>query len=125
MCGIDLCVLLIASNYEVEYEAGMRKSEDVNLCMQVLRKGGLVCKSQRFAYRASHKRNGGCDTDRYDEKASTTLAELVETAHYELIPCWRQSILLDMVAAVRGQEKHSEQVAKGLKRPRDKHLVQL
>lgn len=101
---IVLLNLAMLRKLGVEYNPDLQMYEDICLNNEVLRRGGHTLKCQKFCYRASHVKAGGCFVQR-TSRLGTHLEDLIAPSALKKLPVESQQAVRDLLRWVQSQER--------------------
>jgi len=95
----------------VEYQRDLQMYEDICLNHEVLRHEGRTLKCQRFCFRASHRKTGGCaevqGVVKTRKGTGTELDDLVSPKAYRRLSSEAQQVMIELLGWIQAREEHS------------------
>jgi hypothetical protein len=82
---------------EVEYMKDIRKFEDIFLASEVLATGGRTLKCQKYCFRASHSKDGGCADQRGQRGEMGLLQHLIADSAFNKLASVRKQLVMDLL----------------------------
>merc|ERR1711879_566214 len=95
----------------VEYQRDLQMYEDICLNHEVLKGGGRTLKCQRFCFRASHRKTGGCSevqgVVKTRKDTGTELDDLVAPKAYRRLSSDAQKVMKELLQWIQAREANS------------------
>ena len=103
----------------VEYAKDLQMYEDIFLTNEVLlKRGGHTLKCQKYCFRASHVKDGGC-ADQRVQRGGVLLQNLIAPSALKKLPSARKQLVMDLLQWVQSSETKfgKECITLGLSKP--------